>query len=189
MTEMDLLIDCLRRLNRAGVDSMLTGSMASNYWGIPRTTHDPDFVIQISDSDIPLVAGAFRKDFFLDVQSIVEAGEPPYQFNAIDARSALKVGFWRLSPDPFEREMFAGRLRVDVHGESAWLARAEDVILHKLVWNKITPSLRQLGDAAGVWLVQCGILDIAYLKSQAEKLGVDESLAAIMSGKVRPKAT
>ena len=32
------------RLNRIGVSYYLTGSMASNYWGIPRTTHDLDFV-------------------------------------------------------------------------------------------------------------------------------------------------
>src|SRR5262245_34133478 len=46
MNERELLVDCLRRLNRSGVTYYLTGSMASNYWGIPRTTHDLDFVIR-----------------------------------------------------------------------------------------------------------------------------------------------
>jgi hypothetical protein len=36
-------------LNRAGVTNFLTGSMASNYWGIPRTTHDLDFVVPTID--------------------------------------------------------------------------------------------------------------------------------------------
>jgi acetoacetyl-CoA synthetase len=40
MNERELLVDCLRRLNRIGITYYLTGSMASNYWGIPRTTHD-----------------------------------------------------------------------------------------------------------------------------------------------------
>ena len=40
MTEQELLLDCLRRLNRAEIRYYLTGSMANNYWGIPRTTHD-----------------------------------------------------------------------------------------------------------------------------------------------------
>jgi len=44
-TEREFLIDVLGRLNQASVDYMLTGSMASNYWSIPRTTHDLDFVI------------------------------------------------------------------------------------------------------------------------------------------------
>jgi hypothetical protein len=38
MNESQLLLDCLRRLNRTGVAYYLTGSMASNYWGIPRST-------------------------------------------------------------------------------------------------------------------------------------------------------
>lgn len=38
MNELELLADCLRRLNRAAVTYYLTGPMASNYWGIPRTT-------------------------------------------------------------------------------------------------------------------------------------------------------
>ena len=42
MNERELLVDCLRRLNRSGITYYLTGSMASNYWGIPRTTHDLD---------------------------------------------------------------------------------------------------------------------------------------------------
>ncbi len=47
MNERELLIDCLRRLNRTGVTYYLTGSMASNYRGIPRSTHDLDFVVQM----------------------------------------------------------------------------------------------------------------------------------------------
>jgi prepilin-type processing-associated H-X9-DG protein len=34
MTEKELLIDTLRRLNRIEIPYMLTGSMASNYWGM-----------------------------------------------------------------------------------------------------------------------------------------------------------
>ena len=34
MNERELLVDCLRRLNRSGITYYLTGSMASNYWGI-----------------------------------------------------------------------------------------------------------------------------------------------------------
>ena len=55
MTERELLVDCLRRLNRTGVVYYLTGSMASNYWGIPRTTHDLDFVVQFHATAVPLI--------------------------------------------------------------------------------------------------------------------------------------
>jgi hypothetical protein len=55
MNEQELLADCLRRLNRCGVTDYLTGSMASNYWGIPCTTHDLDFVVQLPTSAIPAI--------------------------------------------------------------------------------------------------------------------------------------
>ena len=45
MTQEQVLVDCLERLNRENISYMLTGSMASNVWGLPRLTHDLDFVL------------------------------------------------------------------------------------------------------------------------------------------------
>jgi len=65
MTEQELLLDCLRRLNASGVGYFLTGSMASNFWGIPRSTHDLDFVVQLRAESIPQLVQAFSGDFFI----------------------------------------------------------------------------------------------------------------------------
>ena len=190
MTEQELLLDCLRRLNATGVQYMLTGSMASNAWGIPRTTHDLDFVIQLPPSQIPALVKSFADpDYFLDEASVRTAYQPPHQFNAIHVPSALKADFWLLRPVPFEREMFSRRLRDVWFGEPLWLATAEDVILHKLYWNRITPSDRQLGDVAGVFEVQRGKLDEGYLRHWGGQLGVAPELEAALSGKIKPKET
>jgi hypothetical protein len=58
-SEKELLIDCLQRLNRSGISYMLTGSMASNCWGIPRTTHDLDFVLVMQPADVASLVDAF----------------------------------------------------------------------------------------------------------------------------------
>ena len=147
-------------MNQAEISYVLTGSMVSNYWGIPRTTHALDFVIQLPPADAPKLIDAFRSDFYLDEVAIRAADQPPFQFNAIDKRSPLKVNFWLLRPEPFERQMFGRRISTTVFGEAAWIATAEDVILHKLYWNRLTPSQRQLGDAAGVVSVQKDRLDV-----------------------------
>lgn len=189
MTERELLIDCLRRLNGTGFSYLLTGSMASNYWGIPRTTHDLDFVIQLPPSAVPKMVEAFGGDFFLDEAAVRAAYQPPHQFNAIDRRSTLKVDFWLLRPIPFEREMFARRKPVKLFGEPAWIGTAEDVLLHKLYWNRITPSERQLGDAAGIVAVQKGMLDEDYLRRCASELNVTQTLGEVLSGKIKPKQT
>lgn len=190
MSEQELLLDCLRRLNRAPAAYMLTGSMASNAWGIPRTTHDLDFVLQLPPSKVPSLVAAFDSpDYFLDEAAVRAAYQPPYQFNLIHIPSALKADFWLLRPDPFEREMFSRRIKDVWFGETIWLATAEDVILHKLYWNGITPSDRQLADVAGVVEVQRGKLDEAYLRSRAAELGLTVELQAALSGASRPKDT
>ncbi len=190
MTEQELLLDCVRRLNASGVQYMLTGSMASNAWGIPRTTHDLDFVIQLPPSQIPALVKAFAgPDYFLDEASVRTAYQPPHQFNVIHVPSALKADFWLLRPVPFEREMFGRRLKDAWFGEPLWLATAEDVILHKLYWNRITPSDRQLGDVAGVMEVQRGNLDEGYLRRWAAQLGVAPELEAALLGTPKPKQT
>ena len=189
MNEQELLADCLRRLNRSGVTYYLTGSMASNYWGIPRTTHDLDFVIQLPASAVAKIVSAFTPDFYIEETAVRAAHQPPHQFNAIDTRSALKVDFWLPKPEPFDREMLRRRLRVTLFGEPAWIATAEDVILHKLVWNRISPSGRQLGDAAGVMAVQAEALDKNYLKQWARELKLTGELEKLLSGKIKPKQT
>jgi hypothetical protein len=189
MTERELLIDCLRRLNRVGLVYYLTGSMASNYWGIPRTTHDLDFVIQLPPSVIPRVLEAFQEDYVVDEAAVRAAVRPPHQFNAIDTRSALKVDFWLPGSTPFDRSMLSRRVAATLFGEPAWIATAEDVILHKLLWNRITPSERQLGDAAGIVAVQGARLDRDYLIRWAEQLVVQEELRRLLCGEIRPKST
>jgi hypothetical protein len=189
MNERELLVDCLRRLNRTGVTYYLTGSMASNYWGIPRTTHDLDFVIQLPISAVPRIVQEFSGDFYIEESAVRAAYQPPHQFNAIDTRSALKVDFWLPKPEPFDREMLKRRVQAKLFGEAAWIATAEDVILHKLIWNRISPSDRQLGDAAGIIAVQADVLDKNYLKQWAEKLELITELGQLLSGKIRPKQT
>ncbi len=91
-TERELLVDCLDRLNRLDVPYMLDGSMASNYWGIPPTTHDLDFVVALRRTDVDPFAAAFGEGFFLQIESIRSAFSPPHQFNLLDDQSALKIG-------------------------------------------------------------------------------------------------
>jgi hypothetical protein len=189
VTERELLVDCLRRLNREGLNYLLTGSMASNFWGIPRTTHDLDFVIQLPPSAVPKLVDAFSADFVLDEAAVRATFNPPHQFNAIDTRSALKVDFWLLRPVSFEREMFGRRTQKTLFGEPAWIGTAEDVLLHKLYWNQITPSVRQLGDAAGSAMVQKGTLDLIYLRHWAKELGVLLTLEDVLNGKIKLKET
>ena len=85
--------------------------------------------------------------------------------------------------------MFRRRMKVVVFGEPAWIATREDVILHKLYWNQITPSERQLGDAAGIVAIQREHLDLDYLKRWAAELELGRVLEKVLDGTIKPKTT
>ena len=99
------------------------------------------------------------------------------------------MDFWLPKPLPFDREMLRRRVHMPLFGEPAWITTVEDSILHKLVWNRITPSDRQMGDAAGAVAVQGEKLDQSYLKQWAEALGVIGELNKLLSGEITPKLT
>mgnify|MGYP005678367309 CR=1 FL=1 len=94
-TEQEFLADVLTRLNETGIDYMLTGSMASNYWGTPRTTHDLDFVVLLKPGQVGPFTDAFTPGFFVQRESVQSAFRPPGQFNVLDEQSALKADFWQ----------------------------------------------------------------------------------------------
>jgi hypothetical protein len=168
---------------------MLVGSMASNYWGVPRSTHALDFVVHLRPESVDALVHGFASGFFVQPESVANALSPPYQFNALDEESALKVGFWTLRADPFEQSAFVRRLSVVIFDTPAFVATPEDLILHKLYWHKLTPSERQLRDAAGVYRVQRNTLDTEYLKKWAGTLDALPDLRDVMSGKISPKTT
>ncbi|MDX1970670.1 MAG: hypothetical protein SFV23_26105 [Planctomycetaceae bacterium] len=189
MNERELLVDCLKRLNAVGIPYMLTGSMACNMWGIPRSTHDLDVVVQLEPSHVAQLVRAFENDYFIQESSVRSALQPPYQFNALDNHSAMKIDFWVLKSGEYERTSFARRMRFLIFNEKAWVSTAEDVILSKLRWNKIAASERQLQDVAGVWALQERTLDLSYLYHWADQLEVRENLERIMRGDISLKTT
>ena len=53
-------------LEACGIPFLLSGSFASNYYGIPRSTRDADFVLQAEHAVGPEFAKRLGEDFILD---------------------------------------------------------------------------------------------------------------------------
>jgi len=47
MTVKEITLRVIDALNAANVPHLLVGSFSSNYYGIPRSTEDADFVVQL----------------------------------------------------------------------------------------------------------------------------------------------
>jgi len=92
-----------------------------------------------------------------------------------------------LADDAYSVEMFNRRQSVVLFGSPAWIASAEDVLLHKLYWNTVSPSDRQTLDAAGVWCVQQDKLDLSYMSKWARLVGSREHAGNDSTRRIRPK--
>src|SRR5438105_5209913 len=62
MNEIDVVRDISRRFDQTGINYMLTGSMAMNYYAQPRMTRDIDIVIAITHKDVERVGALFRPE-------------------------------------------------------------------------------------------------------------------------------
>ncbi len=61
------------RLAEAGISYMVTGSMAVNYYAVPRMTRDIDIVVELSELDVNRAVKLFEKDFYVDQEMVQEA--------------------------------------------------------------------------------------------------------------------
>lgn len=93
MDQQELFQRTIKILEQIDVPYMVTGSFAVNFFGIPRTTHDIDFVIEIRASDAERFADAFPRDFYADADMIRQAIANQSMFNIIDPNSGVKIDF------------------------------------------------------------------------------------------------
>ena len=89
--ELDILHDVSKRLESAGIEFMLTGSVAMNYYAQPRMTRDIDLVVALESADAEIFARLFETDYYLDRQSIRSAIACRRFFNLIHNESVIKI--------------------------------------------------------------------------------------------------
>lgn len=116
-----------------------------------RATHDLDVVVALSAVDVPKITAAFKSPpYFYDDVALLESILAHDFFNIIDGDSTLKIDFWPLKDDEYSKEQFRRRTVLNIGGRQAWALTAEDIILAKLLWIKISDSERQWRDVESV---------------------------------------
>lgn len=174
MSQPELLKKVIQILDRAGIQYMITGYVASSLQGEPRSTHDIDMVVAIQSSKAGELAEAFpSSDFYLDVHSVIDAINEQSMFNLIDLRTGDKVDFWILTHGAFDQSRFSRKISEKFSGIEMEISTPEDTILAKLKWAKLSGgSEKQFTDALRVYEVQYGKLDLDYLEDWVRKLDV-----------------
>ena len=175
MSQETALRDILRLLAKLDIEYMLTGSYASNIYGRARSTFDADVVIALVDAQLKRLLVSLGKDFYVDAENMRDAREAGGQFNAIHRPTGLKIDFY-LAQDERDRTALRRRKTFPIWNTRISVIAPEDLMLAKLAWARKGESGRQIEDARGIYEVQKGDLDIGYLKSEADRLGLKDLL-------------
>lgn len=179
MTAAETVRTVLRSLDEAGIPHMLVGSFASSRWGLARTTHDVDLIID------PTHEALTRFEQLLGETDLYVGPDPHQaldlrdQFNVVDPSSNWKVDLIIRPDTDFERNRFTRRVESRLMEHPVWVSSPEDTVLAKLLWAQMGESERQLRDAAGILDVRGEAIDNKYLDHWAAELGVTELLEGI----------
>lgn len=172
-SESDIIKEIAKRLDHAGIPYMFTGSIAANFYTVPRMTRDMDIVVELKEADADKVYSLFGKDFYADKGMILEAIRKEGMFNIIHYQSVFKIDFIVRKNNPYRIEEFKRRKKITFEDAELYIASPEDLILSKLYWAKDSMSELQLNDVRNLLKSVKG-LDEGYLKQWANYLGVGE---------------
>lgn len=170
--ELEILKEVTQRLEKVKIVYVISGSIAANYYTIPRMTRDLDVIVEMKDSDISRFIRSFKADFFVDEEVIREEVKNRGMFNLIHTKYAFKVDFIVRKETAWQKEMFSRRQKIRVDNISAWLITIEDLILAKLLWAKDSLSELQLNDVRNL-LESKGAVDRLYVEKWVLELALE----------------
>ncbi|MBZ0137400.1 MAG: nucleotidyltransferase family protein [Planctomycetes bacterium] len=169
----DALFAFADKLERAGIEYMLTGSLALCFHAEPRDTNDVDIVIKARVSDVPTILAMFPEEegWYWNEDTATRAIENEKMFNVVQSLSGFKFDLIALKSSEIEQEKFARRVRYSKDGRTIWVIRPEDLLLSKLEWGKRNNSALQATDVRTL-LRDVPDLDWQYLNPRIDRLGL-----------------
>ena len=170
MEQEELLRKIAGILEELEIPYIITGGIAVVVWGRPRFTADIDIVIELLPKKLGFLAEKLLKidkEVYVDREAMQHALESRGEFNFIHPGAGLKVDFWILRNNAFDRERMKRKIIKKMAGTNISLTSPEDLILIKLLWYKESESTRQLEDVESILKIQKK-LDWKYLKKWAK---------------------
>jgi len=171
--ELEVLKIVAGRLNEAEIPYMISGSIAANYYTIPRMTRDIDIVIELKESAIDKFIALFEGDFYVNREMIANEVARRGMFNLIHNRYVIKIDFILKKSSAYQNAEFSNRKQVLIDQCPMWLVSAEDLILSKLLWAKESHSEIQLKDVANL-METVDHLDSEYIDNWIRELDLEQ---------------
>lgn len=170
----NVLKDCSERLEKLGIDYMLTGSMALVHYAMPRTTTDIDMVVELSVKNADRFIKAFEDDYYVPHNRVRDAITRNKMFNVLNQQTIIKIDCVIRKNDEFSLKAFSRKQRVNYTDDfEVWIISKEDLIISKLNWAKTSKSEMQMRDVGSI--LRNGY-DKEYVNGWVNKLGLSEIL-------------
>jgi hypothetical protein len=176
-----IALDVAGRLAPLGIAYAITGSLSSTIHGEPRATLDVDLIIDVNAESSVRVSDALLGDYYIDIEHARREAARGGSYNAIHVTSAIKVDFFVVGVDAFERERLKRRVSIPIPDgpiDQLWVDAAECTVLRKLEWFRRGGHVsdRQWRDVLAVLRIKQGLLNEAFLDQWARALGVADLL-------------
>ncbi len=174
---LEVTLKVAKAFDSLGIEYYIGGSIASSAYGVARSTLDVDMVAKINIDHAKAFEELLEKEFYIDIDSIINAIKKHSSFNLIHLDTMLKIDVFIYRDEPYSNRVFIRRVGKYVSEdipEILYFPSPEDIILIKLDWYKSSgESLsHQWNDILGVLNVQGIKLDLDYLRTWAKELNV-----------------
>jgi len=146
LTELDILRDVTRKFEQLNIQYMLTGSLAMSYYSQPRMTRDIDLVVNISKTSVKKMETLFTPDYYISIDSVINAIDNEFMFNLIHTESSIKVDCIVRKQEEYRITEFERRQKIRLTDFDIYIVSKEDLIISKLIWFKESNSELQKRD-------------------------------------------
>jgi hypothetical protein len=165
-------------LQRAGIEYLVGGSVASSVLGDPRATGDIDFAVRLTERNIPELVRELGADFEVDTEMLVDAVRRRRSANFFYLPLATKIDVFVRGGPAFDESEFARKIAIAPEGRPFFIASREDNLLRKLVWYRAGGHVSELQwrDVRGMLRLAGEDIDAGYLRTWAKDLGVADLL-------------
>ncbi len=164
--ELEILKVVTERLNKTDIPYMVSGSMAANYYTVPRMTRDIDIVIELKETDIDKFVNLFAGDFYLDKEMIKKEVRRQGIFNLIHNQYVIKIDFIIKKASEYQETEFSRKREVLIQGSPMCFVSPEDLVISKLSWAKDSHS--EMNDTHPEVAIQ--FRDLMKAKSNEQRL-------------------
>ncbi|MFQ6035766.1 MAG: hypothetical protein ACE5NM_07970 [Sedimentisphaerales bacterium] len=171
--ELEVLKIVTGRLNKANIPYMVSGSIAANYYTIPRMTRDIDIVIELKQDGIDKFISLFEDDFYVNREMVANEVSRTGIFNLIHNRYVIKIDFIIKKSSAYQQVAFSRRKEILIGGSPIWFISAEDLVISKLIWAKDSHSEMQLKDVRNL-IKTVDNLDLKYIENWVREMTLEQ---------------